>query len=111
MNRREFLKTCAALGASLAVPLVDAARGIKVELGRPSALVMDNLGLTVVSDTHFAPRPGRIYFVPGDADTIAEALELCSRDQMLRTVEDGGCGVIRDVKWTAANGSGRALGE
>ena len=105
MDRREFLKTCAALGMTVAIPSAVVAKSIAVGLGRPSDLVADNLGLTMVGSQ------GRIYFVPGDADTIAEALELCSRDQMLRTVEDGGCGVIRDVKWTAANGSGRALGE
>ena len=70
MDRREFLKTCAALGVAVAVPVAVVVRSVAVKLGRPSALVADNLGLTMVGSQ------GRIYFVPGDADTIAEAIEL-----------------------------------
>ena len=127
MDRREFLKTCAALGVAVAVPVAVVVRSVAVKLGRPSDLVADNLGLTVVSDTHvggwepvgfspfdsissdthFASRPGRIYFVPGNADTIAEAFQLAVADadewQKWRWsagcgIPDGDAGAIRDLE-------------
>lgn len=96
MDRREFLKTCAVLGVTVAVP---------------AAIMPVRKTITVPCDTYvggwepvgFSPfdssimvgsPPGRIYFVPGDADTIAEAIHLTDADRW------------QQWRWS----SGRALG-
>ena len=57
MDRREFVKTCAALGVTVAIPSVVVAKGVEAGLGRPSALVADNLGFTIeFTDYHIDQR-------------------------------------------------------
>ena len=117
MDRREFLKTCAALGVTASVPSAVLAGREPAEGGLvEDEFLIGSWGPTFMLPTYAQPdwvvySGTGVWTVPGDANTLAGAFQLAddAEDRYQRwstgPIRDGHAGAIRDLEqWRWSSG-------